>query len=80
MVIQKREKPNARINPAGSIVSSIQSSRMRIKLHRLGLNELFGGAPSGMSRKFFNILLQATQGKNRFVAKYSLTTPPKHTQ
>jgi hypothetical protein len=32
--------PNARINPAGSIVSSLQAPRMKSKLHRLGLNEL----------------------------------------
>jgi hypothetical protein len=34
--------PNARINPAGRIVASIQVLRMKIKLHRLGFNELLG--------------------------------------
>ena len=38
-----RSVPNARINPAGRIVSAIQALRMEIKLIRLGLNELFGG-------------------------------------
>jgi len=40
----KAKPPNARINPAGRIVSSIQVLRMTIKLHRLGLNELLGSA------------------------------------
>ena len=35
-------QPNARINPAGGIISSIQVLRMKGKLHRLGLNELLG--------------------------------------
>ena len=40
LYLDSNETPNARINPAGNIEPSIQFSRMTIKLHRLGLNEL----------------------------------------
>jgi anthranilate/para-aminobenzoate synthase component II len=37
---------NARINRAGSIVSSLQVLRMKIMLFAVGSNELFGGVAS----------------------------------
>ena len=40
----KAKQPNARINAAGSIERSIQSSRMTSKLRPLALNELLCGA------------------------------------
>jgi hypothetical protein len=40
MSVKFKKTPNARINPAGSIVSSLQSWRMKDKLMPLGLNEL----------------------------------------
>ena len=43
----------ARINPAGRIVLGIQASRMKSKLHRLGLNELLG-SPHDVSIQLVN--------------------------
>jgi hypothetical protein len=52
--------PNARINPAGRIVASIQVLRMKIKLHRLGFNELLGSVIDMIMQvaiRFFALLL-----------------------